>query len=776
MKVNYLTLLAGATILLLSAATTRAEESAASALATDANTAPAAKAQTASTAQVAAYRSDTVAYCDDCDPVRDFIVRAGAWGVHATGSPNKVGEYQSLMSSPFWDADGIWSNGERTVDVTVTGTDNETSDARVHYFGSHMQADVDYLRFEHQLDAHNYAGWNYNGNNTVGPSNTTTSAQDRTSIVVFSRDNPNPGRDYAIRVQEFKANFKGNLTENLKWRVNVFGIDKEGDRQVNSFTHCSSATSNGSQMVNPTTGVHSAVTNNQLTSQCHSVSQAQHIDWQTTEVTPSLEWRIGCDTAVEYSHTIRQFTQNDQAVTYNYAGNDALYTGDPTNRAGLAIVPNNQTQIDRLKFSTKIGCDTDVYMLGYAGYNKDELRDTDRTFNGADLRITNSSLEKLTLTARGKYYREDSSLPTTQLQGNYYAEDNANFRDMSGSDQINREVHTFGLDARWRPFQDECGTIRSRMAIVGGYEYSTLMRENAGAELTAANNGPFVVNGGTANGSVFTQPNSNKNTFLVGVEEKWSACWTTYIRYKYIQTEYPLYGITPEAGTSVNFALNSNLPTQENRIEMGGTWTPTDTLMVNATFYIENALNDAPYVRWSSNSLPFVVSTWWAPTECWSLSAGAAVMDGYINQDVSLGQLRPIPSTNVSGLTAPWQYNSSADVFNLGSRYMITEKASLSGEFEYVHGLNSVYAPVDPATSTPIVPGAPGNGPAAPYTLGQYSLVKMQSFRLGAGLDYRLRPRVTTFARYNYYDYQDISSGLTSGQAHMLLGGMSALF
>ena len=51
-----------------------------------------------------------------------------------------------------------------------------------------------------------------------------------------------------MRVQEYKANFKGNLTENLKWRVNVFGIDKEGERQVSEFTHCSAAAGNGSNL------------------------------------------------------------------------------------------------------------------------------------------------------------------------------------------------------------------------------------------------------------------------------------------------------------------------------------------------------------------------------------------------------------------------------------------------------------------------------------------------------------------------------------------------
>lgn len=757
MKVNYRTLLAAATIVLLSAAATRAEESAGSALAMDANTAPAAKAQTATTAQVATVSGDTATYCQECDPVRDFILRAGAWGTHASGSPNKVGEYQSLQPSPFWDADGIFSDGDRTVDVTATGTDNDTTDGRLHFYGGKwLQADLGYERFDHELDAHqfNFRGWNYLGQNNTTDTRGGTASN---TYIFYSEDNKAPGQDYAIRVQEYKANFKGNLTENLKWRVNVFGIDKEGYRQANAFTHCSSSAANGSTAGSGALG--------NVGSQCHVVSQSQHIDWQTTEVTPSLELRLGCDAAIEYSHVIREFRQNDQPMTYNYATGVSSVSLNPGSNgaaatAGYGIVPNSETQIDRLKFSTKIGCDTDAYLLGYVGYNEDQLRTTYRNFNGGDLRITNKSIDTLTLTARGKYYREDSTTPLTTLNAqypsmaNYYQEANLN----AIGPQINRETHAFGLDGRWRPFQDECDTFRGRMAFTGGYEYSTLIRENAGDTIAAGGPGTFVDAAGN-----FVQPNSNKNTVTVGVEEKWSSKFNTYLRYKYISTEYPLYGITPDVNSSINNALNSSLPTQENRVELGCTWTPTDCLMVNATLFVENAMSDAPYVNWQSNSLPFVLSAWWAPTQDWSFSAGASEMDSWLNQDVAVSTISP-SGTAPAGISIPWKYIGVADVFNLGTRYAATEKLSFTGDFEYVHGINSSYG------------AYAGAGANNTVDLGQYSLVKMQSFRLGAGVDYRLRPRVTTYARYNYYDYQDISSGLTSGQVHMILGGMSALF
>ena len=173
---------------------------------------------------------------------------------------------------------------------------------------------------------------------------------------------------------------------------------------------------------------------------------------------------------------------------------------------------------------------------------------------------------------------------------------------------------------------------------MAGYDYSSLKRENNGETLTAiaATNGPFISTSGT--NAAFTQPNTDKNTFTFGVEQKWSPCFDTFLRYKFIATDYPLYGVTADVG-QLAAALNSALPTQENRVELGCTWTPTDCLMVNATLYVENAENNAPYVNWESNSLPFTLSAWWSATQCWSFSIGAAEMDSWINQNTTLSNL-----------------------------------------------------------------------------------------------------------------------------------------
>ena len=147
-------------------------------------------------------------------------------------------------------------------------------------------------------------------------------------------------------------------------------------------------------------------------------------------------------------------------------------------------------------------------------------------------------------------------------------------------------------------------------------------------------------------------------------------------------------------------------------------------------------------------------------------------MDNWINQSSYLSNLNSAGGPIVQ---VPWQYNGVSDVMNLGTRYQATEKLSFTGLFEYVHGIDSAGALVNPNNQQGTAWLPYGTKPYPTYDIGQYSLVKMQSFRLEAGADYRLRPCVTCYVRYNYYDYHD-DSGTTSGQANMILGGMSAKF
>ena len=173
------------------------------------------------------YAAKPVRYATWIDPnPRDYVVRFGWWGAAQQGSPNKVGEWQSLDPSPFWDLDGLSSDGTRTVDFSATQTDQEGYFGRVNYFGPLVSARVDYEQYLHRLDS-----WDFNN----FPNNVPAAPVNQR---VLNHNTLNLGQDYAIRVQEFNAKFHGPLGEHAKWRLNVWGMNKEGERQVSKLGHC----------------------------------------------------------------------------------------------------------------------------------------------------------------------------------------------------------------------------------------------------------------------------------------------------------------------------------------------------------------------------------------------------------------------------------------------------------------------------------------------------------------------------------------------------------
>ena len=141
----------------------------------------------------------------------------------------------------------------------------------------------------------------------------------------------------------------------------------------------------------------------------------------------------------------------------------------------------------------------------------------------------------------------------------------------------------------------------------------------------------------------FYQPDTDTNTFMVGVEEKWSQQFDTYVRMKFINTAYPLYGITPYVGSNLDQALNTCLPTDETRMEIGATWTPSERFLANGTFYVEDASNHGPYGYFNSTNYPFLFSVMYAPTQAWHSTAGYANFDQSLTQNINIGVPRRPP-------------------------------------------------------------------------------------------------------------------------------------
>ncbi len=332
-----------------------------------------------------------------CDVSRTPIYRSdsaaqfGWWGVSANGSPVKTGEFQDLESSPFWDIDAISSDGVRTWDMTLSGLDNEANDARGYYYGPAVSAKVDYQRYLRHLDHDPLTGYDLDNPAPPGPNDNVVS------------EDLDVGEDYAFRIQELDARFKGRLTDNLKWRLNLWGQRKFGERQTNATAHCFNINAPAPA------GADGNV--------CHVLSQGQTIDWLTMEIQPVVEAEFD-NVTVEYSRTMRSFSQDDETVSRQYTRfnfNLPAASGFLGPDYDYALVPENFTQIDRLKIGATLTEVNQFYANLYVGDTKNEFRNTHRNIDGYDLRLINSSFDQITLTGYASRYDEQNELPTTFL-------------------------------------------------------------------------------------------------------------------------------------------------------------------------------------------------------------------------------------------------------------------------------------------------------------------------------------------------------------------------
>ncbi len=541
-------------------------------------------------------------------------MRFGYWAIGNNGSQQKTGEFQDLHSFPFWDVDAISSDGVRTWDIVLSGLDQETSDARIHYYGPEGSAKIDFQRFIHRLDHNPVVGYVLAPGEVPPP----TPAGD------VIADDLNVGEDYAIRVEELNSKFQGKITDNVKWRLNVWSQRKFGEAQANAMAHC----------FNVLADAPAGATGNV----CHKLSQRQTIDWTTVEVKPGIEARFE-NVTVDYSHTIRTFGADDQAVdrTYTHFGfspsNNIL--GPPYD---YAIVPDSSTNIDRVKIAAAITDDNQFYGNLYHGETKNEFRDLERTYNGYDLRLTNRSIDDVKLTAYTSRYEEDNSFPPTIFDSPPLAPASTYDED-SLVHPVNYTRTRAGLKGSWQPYGDRgmrCSNygIWDGTSLAAGYEYYQLERAYATYETTPIPPGPF------------TQPDTITHQVEFGPSTHWSRSLDTFVRYKVQFIDNPLVGVSQysEEDPTIPGTFNSSLPERVNNVELGGTWTPASNFLTTAQFTIMNSSNRSDFANFSENDYPMVFTVWYAPTSRLSLTGGYAYYSNWIDQDITLGTYRGDPT------------------------------------------------------------------------------------------------------------------------------------
>jgi len=698
------------------------------------------------------------------------LVQGGWWFSTLQGSPAKVGQYQDLTPSPFWSVDSFTSDGLETYEFSAVGLDQEATDVLMRAYGPGIDADVQYQRYIRHAEADRLLNFPQPVPEHAHPgSDPSTSGE-------FLAEDLNVGQDYAIRVQQLKANFHGRLARNAKWRLNVWGMRKSGERQALALSNSYDRP---------------GVAGN--CQACHVLSQRQEIDWRTVEIEPVVEARQGPVT-VSFSLPIRSFSQSDQYVTRLYnpppanfqnqnippqLGSESYPTGA---EYPYALVPETLTQMRKLKISVDLAERTQLYALLHQGSTDNRLRNTRRSFQGADLRLTDRSVPGMTWTGYAKLNQQDSTMPTDLISGEELEFDRYDetvtpcpedvsrlyggcgcalppsscvlgtdgVPDFFASDALAAPVDysrtTFGVNGRWKPFRRDRSWKRG-LTCYGRYEFRVLRRGHAEFEAAV---GPSQI-------IVADQTETQRHMMQLGVSQRWSLTLDSFLRYRTWYESDPLYGVRETNGTT-----NSMLPTHVDIVEVGGTWSPTDRFIASGTLGIENRFHHSETAYFDEQDYPLTLTLWYAPSQALSFSAGYARNSNRIHQAITLGDDFD-DGAAYAPATTMWGYGSRNHIVSLGGVYTWSPRVRLRGDVQYVRAASMIDSTVF----------------ADPYIWpGIEETVRniRRSVRISAGLDYSLRRRTIGYLRYTYLDYDDAVVDYNSGNAHLVLAGLSATY
>jgi hypothetical protein len=690
-------------------------------------------------------------------------VAFGWWSVMRHGSPFVIGEWQSTRPSPFWDVDGLWTNGTSTLNYSATGPDNDSTQANLQYFGPNSQGFIYFNRFPHAEEHQNF--------NNMQASALIPGSGPGSGQPVIAQD-LNTGKNYAIRVNQYEAQYKFNLRGQpnkddawLQARINIWDQQEFGDLQANNTVHCFTAQAGTDQQRS-----------------CHILSQAQRIDWNTFEVTPVLEGRYG-RLSLQYSHTLRVFSTSDQTVIGQYTdgGANILNGNFP-----YSVTPQSLFNMDKIKLGIDVNDHNHLFAYGYFSEVENSQAGVSREQGGVDLRWTNTAIRGLNLVTYFKNDNQSGNRPTSltspdQMQGLTQQQQAAELFQIPK--QIGLTRYIVGEKFSWRPWTGSCDSFLSHLQVTGGYEFEHLTRANENWYFPSLNATPpnFNISSTTP---VFYQPNTTTHSFNIGVQVPWTDSIHTYARYKLKFITDDLYGYTP-----LNYAVNSSLPDNEHIIEFGVEWFPSVNFGAAAhqAFNFSSragnplpvagdptlvAMSPGDVLNFGEQSYSTALVSWYRPTEKLTLSANADYFTNQIKQNITIGDDSDTSFTgsgstfaSFAPYTSRWVFGGTAVEFGGGITYQYSAKLRLTADYEATFGKDLINGGTVVGLGTPVVNSF--------IPLGNFARVRNVLQQACAGLDYKPHERMTLYVRYQYINFQDLVDSLYSGNMNMILAGLN---
>ncbi len=392
----------------------------------------------------------------------------------------------------------------------------------------------------------------------------------------------------------------------------------------------------------------------------------------------------------------------------------------------------------------------------YIGETQDNIRDMRRNFNGYDFRLTNSAIDQVKLTGYASRYKEDTTYPPFFLTAPPLAPTpnpptNPSYDETSLELPLAYTRTRAGFNATWQPYGNRgprCSNygLWDGTSLTTGYEFYQLERDNAIYKITPASPG------------FFAQSDTTTNQIEFGPSTKWSREFDSFVRYRLQFIENPLVGVSQYSidDPTVSGTFNSNQPQQVHNVDFGYNWSPYTNFMMSAEFTIQNSWNESQFAHFTETNYPMSFTVWYAPTDRLSFTGGYAYYSDWIDQEITLGANRGIPTDTE---TTPWNYTGKNHLFTINANYAWSRCVKLMAGYEWDRGANFFGVPPSP-------------NPGVDWSLLPFlSDVNVITQRVTAGIDWKPHHDLDMYLRYVYYDFNDIGSGLNSGTTNMILAG-----
>lgn len=461
------------------------------------------------------------------------------------------------------------------------------------------------------------------------------------------------GKDYYYTRTETNVNTKLSLPflPWVKFKLGYRELDKEGYKQTQILEFCTSST-------------------------CHINSYSREIKQKTKDLTLGAEVTVG-PLAVSYTHLQRKFDENGDTLTHKYNIPSSYIPGSFkfTGTQEVALVPDAEMSIDTLKAKIDLPLRSNIYGSYSWGKRENEHNKKDVDFKTANIRLTSSPVDPLTMT--GKYMKQDI--------------------DNNVSGAVSRDITQIGGDAAYRLWKGT--TLRL------GYEWENTDRDN-----------------------YHEAESTGTRTLKASVQSKIVKGLDGSLRYKFKDTDNPAFHSTPEktndifAGviytpisrlsfnTSYQYIKDKNDDSKhEDRTGtfIIGTWfAPIEKLNVSLSYtYRDNKITDTMQYGFgiSAVDVPYVFKDYDAPyTE--KANTYMIAMDVPVNKKLSLSADLSYTSTKASFDTGDFNniynpktklYDTGTDIgestkvevnyidIGCGAEYQIAKNTMLSAKYTY---------------------------------------------------------------------------------------------